>query len=66
MFSLFIECPQYCVQRHLLTQNIDALRLSIPFPLQLVFNGDISLTYKQNIEIFKYVHELIQSTKRFE
>lgn len=59
MFSLFIECPQYCVQRHLLTQTIDALRLSIPFPLQLVFNGDISLTYKQNIEIFKYVHELI-------
>lgn len=66
MFSLFIECPQYCVQRHLLTQNIDVLRLSIPFPLQLVFNGDINLTYKQNIEIFKYVHELIKSTKRFE
>lgn len=66
MFSLFIECPQYCVQRHLLTQNIDVLRLSIPFPLQLVFNGDISLTYKQNIEIVKYVHELIKSTKRFE
>lgn len=43
----------------MLIQNIDSLRLPIPFSVQLILNGDISLTYEQNIAIFKYVHESI-------
>lgn len=60
-FHCFIECPKYCVQRHLLIQKIDSLRLQIPFPVHLILNGDIRLTYEQTIAIFRYVHKFIKS-----
>lgn len=42
-----------------------SLRLAIPFLVQLILNGNISLTFEQHIAKFNYVYEFIKSTKRF-
>lgn len=64
-YHYFFVCPHYDAQRQVFIQLISNLHLDIPISLDLLLYGDSSLPYKENVAIFKIVHDYILATKRF-
>lgn len=64
-YHYFFVCPHYDAQRQVFIQSISNLHLDIPISLDLLLYGDSSLSYNENVAIFKIVHDYILATKRF-
>lgn len=65
VYHYFMKCPIYTDIRAILLQNLSELNLLIEINVNILINGDDSLTNETNIAIFDEVLNYIKKSKRF-